>query len=114
MAADPKAEKTPRLVRPEGATDEQWSLVQVCKSPEMADAILAWDDDMTSVSADDLTEFLNVSDDAAKRAMKEYLKLNSTIGRKLSAAYKLWRGHRKRTDAIFQAIADGVDGTNGE
>lgn len=104
----------PKLLRPEGVTDEQWSLVKLTKSPEMAEAILATDDGVYPANVEAMNEFLTVSLDAERKAMNEYLKLHRTIGPKLAHAKALWTGHRARSGRLFEAMTDGLDGRNAD
>lgn len=73
----------------------------------MAAAILAIDDGVLPSDTDALNDFLVVTSGEATKALKRYVKLNSTIGKRLSDAYREWKGHKDREARIFAIIANG-------
>lgn len=104
MADAPEKERAPRLKRAEGISEEQWTLTRVSGSSEMAAAIISDDTVAATSDKEALADFLQVSQDAARDALKRYLKMQTSIGAKLVAAQDEYQRHRERTDRLYRAI----------
>ena len=106
-------ERKPRAIRPKaedrpvGMSEEVWKLGTSIGSVAMAAAIVATDDGVLPSDPEALNDFLVVTSGEATKALKQYVKLNSTIGKKLSEAYREWRTHKEREARLFAIIANG-------
>lgn len=104
MAGDTNPNRAPALKRPEGMDDQTWTLYRISRSQGMAEAIVESDNPEIEAKPDELVDFLTVSKDAERDALKRYLTLQSTIGRKLAAAQDEYVGHAKRSDGLYRRV----------
>lgn len=92
---------------PPDLSPEVASIAKSIGNVSMAQAIVDVDQDVLPSDAEALNDFLIVTSGEATKALKQYLKLNSTIGRKLSDAYRTWQSHKRREAKLFGIIANG-------
>lgn len=108
MAGDTNPNRAPRLSRPDGLDDQEWTLLRLTKSWDMASAIRDADAIVHASDSDALADFLQVSKDAERDSLRRYLHLQTSLGSQIAKAQAEYLGHRERSDRLYRLIT-GVD-----